>query len=66
MPVVDGSWDPAKGVKEAEMVLLDKGKGDVSSLDFFRGIGLLQHAFKIMEWALMAGVGREVESAAQQ
>ena len=60
VPVVSGDWDPAQAVKEAEMILIDKGKGDVSSLDFFRGIGLLQHAYKIMEWALMAGVWREI------
>ena len=60
VPVVTGEWDPARAVKEAEMLLLHKGKGDVSTLDNFRGIGLLQHAYKIMEWALMAGMWRKL------
>eukprot|EP00660_Eupelagonema_oceanica_P001321 gene1321-5538_t len=28
VPVVRGTWDPARAVKEAELVLLSKGKGD--------------------------------------
>ena len=41
LPVVEGRWDPGRAVKEAELVLLDKGKERVDTLDSFRGIGLL-------------------------
>jgi hypothetical protein len=60
VPLVQGEWSPGRLIKVAELVLLDKGKGDVSSLDFFRGIGLLQHSYKIMEWALMAGAWKKL------
>jgi hypothetical protein len=60
VPVVAGDWDPARAVKMAELVLIDKGKGDASDLDNFRGIGLLQHVFKVLEWAVMAGMWRKI------
>ena len=43
-PAVTGEWTPGRALKEAELVLLEKGKGDASTLDNFRGIGLLRHA----------------------
>ena len=65
VPVVEGKWTPGRAVKEAELMLLHK-KLDRKSLDHYRGIGLLQHAYKIMEWALMAGVWKKLMSVIEE
>jgi hypothetical protein len=62
VPVVRGEWEPEAWLKEGELVLVYK-KGDGSSLEHFRGIGLLSHAFKILEWAIFAGVWRRIQAS---
>ena len=49
-PLLKGKWTPGEAVKKAEMMFLDKGKAGISTLDSFRGIGLLQHKYKLLEW----------------
>ena len=49
--------------KKAEMMFLDKGKADISTLDSFRGIGLLQHKYKLLEWGLMSCMWRNLMRA---
>ena len=53
------SLDVRSRWKNGELALIYK-KGYGSSLDHFRGIGLLSHAFKILEWALLASVWQNI------
>eukprot|EP00661_Eupelagonemidae_sp_cell13_P013402 gene13402-biopygen20027 len=59
LPAVHGTWDPVQWLKEGILALIYK-KEDGSSLNHFRGIGLLSHAFKIIEWAILASVWRRI------
>eukprot|EP00660_Eupelagonema_oceanica_P012816 gene12816-14376_t len=60
-PAILGTWDPASWMKQSELVLVYK-KGDGTKLEHFRGIGLLSHAFKLIEWALLAKVWTQIHA----
>ena len=59
IPVIRGEWQPEKLLKEADLALVYK-KGDGTSLEHCRGIGLLSHAFKILEWAILSSVWEKI------
>ncbi len=59
LPVVRGEWEPGQWLKEADLALVYK-KGDGTELGHYRGIGLLTHTFKILEWAILSSVWRKI------